>query len=51
MDTVSLIGVDLGERCFHLHGQEASGRMVFRKQLKRSQMATFFTNAQMCRRA
>lgn len=31
MDTVSLIGVDLGKHCFHLHGQDASGRMVFRK--------------------
>lgn len=27
MDTVSLIGVDLGKHCFHLLGQDASGRM------------------------
>ncbi|KVM68362.1 hypothetical protein WL80_15105 [Burkholderia ubonensis] len=31
MDTVSLIGIDLGKHCFHLHAQDGSGRMVWRK--------------------
>ncbi|MCA8419163.1 IS110 family transposase, partial [Burkholderia cenocepacia] len=48
MDTVSLIGVDLGKRCFHLHGQDASGRMVFRKKLTRSQMFTLLGNFPSC---
>lgn len=48
MDTVSLIGVDLGKHCFHLHGQDASGRMVFRKKLTRSQMFTLLGNFPSC---
>ncbi|WP_176072375.1 IS110 family transposase, partial [Paraburkholderia mimosarum] len=38
MDTISLIGIDLGKHCFHLHAQSASGRMVLRKKLTRNQM-------------
>ena len=38
MNAVKLVGIDLGKHCFHLHGQDASGRMVFRKKLSRSQM-------------
>lgn len=48
MDTVSLIGIDLGKHCFHLHGQDASGRMVFRKKLTRSQMLTQLSNVPRC---
>ena len=48
MDTVSLIGVDLGKHCFHLHGQSASGRMVFRKKLSRNQMFTLLGNFPSC---
>jgi len=40
MSTVTLIGIDLGKHSFHLHGQDGSGRMVFRKKLTRSQMFT-----------
>lgn len=47
-DTVSLIGVDLGKHCFHLHGQSASGRMVFRKKLSRNQMFTLLGNFPSC---
>ena len=31
MSTVTLIGIDLGKHSFHLHGQDAAGRMMFRK--------------------
>lgn len=48
MDTVSLIGVDLGKHCLHLHGQDASGAMVFRKKLTRSQMFTLLGNFPSC---
>ena len=35
MNEVTLIGVDLGKHSFHLHAQDATGRMVFRKKLSR----------------
>lgn len=35
MSTVTLIGIDLGKHSFHLHGQDATGRMVFRKKCSR----------------
>ena len=44
MNTVTLIGIDLGKHSFYLHGQDASGRMVFRKKLSRSQMLTTLAN-------
>ncbi len=49
MNIVTLIGIDLGKHCFHLHGQDASGRMVFRKKLSRSQMLTQLVNVPACR--
>ena len=49
MNTVTLIGIDLGKHCFHLHGQDASGCMVFRKKLSRNQMLTTLANTPACR--
>lgn len=48
MDTISLIGIDLGKHCFHLHAQSASGRMVLRKKLTRTQMFTLLGNVPGC---
>src|SRR6516225_7184455 len=48
MDAASLIRIDLGKHCFHLHAQDASGRMVFRKKLTRSQMLTLLGNVPCC---
>ncbi|RKE39100.1 transposase [Paraburkholderia sp. BL23I1N1] len=48
MDTISLIGIDLGKHCFHLHAQDASGRMVLRKKLSRTQMFTLLGNLPGC---
>ena len=48
MDTVSLIGIDLGKHCFHLHAQAASGHMVFRKKLTRNQIFTLLGNVPSC---
>jgi transposase len=42
MDTVTLIGIDLGKHTFHLHGQDRHGKEVFRKKLGRKQMIEFF---------
>ena len=33
MDDVTLIGVDLAKRVFHLHGAAEDGSVVFRKKL------------------
>ncbi len=38
MNVVTLIGIDPGKHSFHLHAQDAAGRMVFRKKLTRSQL-------------
>jgi transposase len=35
MNAVSLIGIDLGKHSFHVHAQDRSGRMLFRKKLSR----------------
>ncbi|MEM5372116.1 IS110 family transposase [Paraburkholderia azotifigens] len=48
MDTISLIGIDLGKHCFHLHAQSASGRTVLRKKLTRKQMFTLLGNVPSC---
>lgn len=48
MDTVSLIGIDLGKHCFHLHAQAASGHMVFRKKLTRNQLFALLGNVPSC---
>ncbi|WP_200908079.1 hypothetical protein [Achromobacter sp. DMS1] len=39
MNTVTLIGIDLGKHGFHLHGQDATGRMVFRKKCSRQRLS------------
>jgi len=49
MNTVTLIGIDFGKHCFHLHGQDAQGRMIFRKKLSRSQLLTQLANFPVCR--
>lgn len=45
MSESSLIGIDLGKHTFHLHGQDKSGREVFRKKCSRVQMMQFFGNS------
>lgn len=35
MNPVAQVGIDLGKHTFHLHGQDRSGREVFRKKLTR----------------
>lgn len=31
MSELAMVGVDLGKNSFHLHGQDKTGREVFRK--------------------
>lgn len=48
MSTLALVGIDLGKHSFHLHGQDSSGREVFRKKFSRAQMMLFFGNLPVC---
>lgn len=48
MNTVALVGIDLGKHSFHLHGQDAEGSAVFRKKFSRAQMTKFFANLPVC---
>ena len=48
MSESALIGIDLGKHTFHLHGQDKSGREVFRKKCSRAQMMQFFGNSPSC---
>jgi transposase len=48
MSDLALVGIDLGKHTFHLHGQEKSGRELFRKKCSRQQMMCFFGNLPAC---
>jgi transposase len=48
MDTVSLVGIDLGKHTFHLHGQDRQGRAVLRKKCNRTQLIELLANFQRC---
>ena len=48
MSESALIGIDLGKHTFHLHGQDKSGREVFRKKCSRAQMMQFFARSPSC---
>jgi len=39
MKESALLGIDLGKHSFHLHGQDKSGREVFRKKCSRPQIS------------
>jgi len=48
MQDVTVIGIDLGRRSFHLHGQDKSGKAVFRKKISRQQLIECFSNLHVC---
>lgn len=48
MSDISTIGVDLAKSVFQLHGVDAEGRTVLRRQLRRSQMLEFFQRQPPC---
>jgi transposase len=45
---ITAIGIDLAKNVFQVHGVDAHGKTVLKKQLKRDQMGTFFTNLAPC---
>ncbi|WP_020655822.1 IS110 family transposase [Massilia niastensis] len=45
---ITTIGIDLAKNVFQLHGVDAHGEAILKKQLKRDQMAAFFANLPSC---
>jgi transposase len=41
---VTTMGIDLAKSVFQVHGVDARGKVVLRRQLRREQVATFFVN-------
>src|SRR5437867_2002647 len=48
MNEVTTIGLDLAKTVFQVHGVDASGRAVVRRQLRRSQVLPFFAKQPVC---
>ena len=48
MTEVIMIGVDLAKNVFQVHGVDAEGGVVFRRQLRRTQMMPFFKKQPPC---
>jgi transposase len=48
MGDVSTIGLDLTKNVFQAHGADASGRVVFRRKLRRDQVLGFFAIQPAC---
>jgi transposase len=46
--TVTTIGIDLAKSVFQVHGVDARGHAVLRKQLRRIQLQPFFANLPPC---
>ncbi|MBW7057993.1 IS110 family transposase, partial [Paracoccus bogoriensis] len=48
MDRITTLGIDLAKPVFQLHGVDAEGRAVLRRQLRHSQMLEFFRRLPPC---
>ncbi|WP_413875508.1 IS110 family transposase [Albidovulum sp.] len=48
MSEVTIIGVDLAKRVFHLHGARADGTVAYRKKLSRMQLLAFLSQQPCC---
>jgi transposase len=48
MNEVITIGVDLAKNVFQVHGIDAEGSVIFRRQLRRGQMLPFFKKQPPC---
>jgi transposase len=45
---ITTVGIDLAKNVFQVHGVDARGKVVLRKQFKRDQLARFFVNLPPC---
>ena len=48
MQTITTIGLDIAKSAFQVHGIDAGGQVVVRRQLKRRYVLTFFQKLQPC---
>src|SRR5437762_4568648 len=48
MQTVTTIGLDIAKSVFQVHGVDASGQVVIRRQLKRRSVLAFFQKLSPC---
>lgn len=48
MHDVTLIGIDIGKRSFHVHGQDRHGHAAFRHKYTRKQLSTFLAKFHSC---
>jgi transposase len=46
---ITTVGIDLAKSVFHVHGVDAHGKPVLRKQLRRGEVLKFFVNLPACR--
>jgi transposase len=49
MDKITTIGLDIAKNSFAVHGFDAEGRTVLKKELKRAQVEPFFSRLEACR--
>jgi len=47
-EEIKVVGIDLAKNVFHLHGVDASGRVVLRKKLSRSKLIALMANLPPC---
>jgi transposase len=45
---ITTVGIDLAKSVFQIHGVDARGKAVLRKQLKRGEMVNFFVTLPPC---
>jgi hypothetical protein len=48
MNEITTVGVDLAKNVFQVHGVDAEGSTVLRKQLRRAQVLAFFSQLPRC---
>jgi transposase len=48
MQTFATIGLDIAKSVFHVHGVDAGGQMVIRRQTKRRYVQAFFQKLPRC---
>ena len=48
MQTVTTIGLDIAKSVFQVHGVDAAGQVVVRRQLKRRYVLAFFQKLRVC---
>ena len=48
MQTITTIGLDIAKSVFQVHGVDAAGQVVIRRQLKRRYVLTFFQKLPPC---